>query len=312
MIHVLSAGLLTTVQDLGRYHLGPLGMPAAGAADPIALRLANRLAGNEEGTAALELTLTGGTFVFRFGAVAALAGSDFAATLDGVPMPPWTSRRIAPGQTLTLGGTRSGARCYLAVQGGILVKPVGGSASTHVPSGTGGMEGRALRSGDLLRMGPWKPHFADRAISNRALARLAPRKVLRVTPGPQADWLADADGARFYETSFRVSEHSNRMGLRLLAARPFPVLNGAAMPSEGLPVGAIQLPPSGEPILTFVDQQTTGGYPKVANVIAADLASVGQLRPRDEVRFERVTFAQARAALLDQEHLISSGEIFSV
>jgi biotin-dependent carboxylase-like uncharacterized protein len=310
MIHVLSAGLFTTVQDLGRYHLGPLGMPAAGAADTIALRLANRLTGNEDGAAALEMTLTGGTYMFRFGAVAALTGSDFAATLDGVPVSPWTSRRIAPGQTLTVGGTRSGARCYLAVQGGILVKPVGGSASTHAPSGTGGVEGRALRSGDLLRIGPWKPHFADRAISHRALARLAPRKVLRVTPGPQADWLPEAEAVRFYLTSFHVSEHSNRMGLRLLA-RPFAVLNGAVMPSEGLPVGAVQLPPSGEPILTFVDQQTTGGYPKVANVIAADLASVGQLRPRDEVRFERVTFAQARAALLDQEHLMSSGEILS-
>jgi antagonist of KipI len=310
MIHVLSAGLFTTVQDLGRYHLGPLGMPAAGAADPIALRLANRLAGNDEGAAALEMTLTGGTFMFRFGAVAALAGSDFTAALDGVHVPPWTSRRIAPGQTLTVGGTRSGARCYLAVQGGILVKPVGGSASTHVPSGTGGVEGRALRTGDLLRIGPSKAHFADRAISHRALARLAPRKLLRVTPGPQADRLPEDEAARFYQTSFHVSEHSNRMGLRLLA-QPFAVLNAAAMHSEGLPVGAIQLPPSGEPILTFVDQQTTGGYPKVANVIAADLSSVGQLRPRDEVRFARVTFAQAQTALLDQERLITSAEIFS-
>jgi antagonist of KipI len=310
MIHVLSAGLFTTVQDLGRHHLGPLGMPAAGAADPIALRLANRLAGNDEGAAAIEMTLTGGTFKFRFGAVVALAGSDFAATLDDVPVPPWTSLRVAPGQALAVGATRSGARCYLAVDGGILVNQVGGSASTHVPSGTGGCEGRALRSGDLLRVGSTRPHFADRAISHRALARLAPRRVLRVTPGPQADWLPEEEIARFYRPAFHVSEHSNRVGLRLLA-QPFTVLHAAAMASEGLPVGAVQMPPSGEPVLTFVDQQTIGGYPKVANVIAADLASVGQLRPRHEVRFELVTFAQARAALLDQERLIGSAEIFS-
>src|ERR1700734_774762 len=153
VIQILAPGLLTTVQDLGREGFGPLGVSPSGAADPISLCIGNRLVGNAEGVAGLEMTLLGGTFSFPEGAILALAGSDFAATLDGAVVDLWTSIEARPGQTLRVGPARSGARCYLCVQGGIAVKPFLGSASTHILSGLGGFEGRALRKGDVLHIG---------------------------------------------------------------------------------------------------------------------------------------------------------------
>src|SRR2546429_227825 len=153
VIEVLAPGLLTTVQDLGREGFGPMGVSPSGAADPVALRIGNRLVGNAAIAAALEMTLLGGTFLFPEGALAALTGSDFGAALDGADRLPWASFEVKPGQTLRLGPTRSGARCYLCLQGGIAVKPFLGSASTHLLSGLGGYQGRALRKGDVLKTG---------------------------------------------------------------------------------------------------------------------------------------------------------------
>src|ERR1700737_4318085 len=153
VIQVHSPGLLTTIQDLGREGFGPIGVSPSGAADPISLQLGNRLVGNMKGAAGLEMTLLGGTFLFPEGAIVALTGSDFGATLDGTPFALWPPVEAKPGQTLRAGSTRSGARCYLCVQGGIAVKPFLGSASTHLLSGLGGHEGRALRKGDVLHIG---------------------------------------------------------------------------------------------------------------------------------------------------------------
>ena len=153
MIEVLSPGLLTTVQDLGREGFGPMGVSPSGAADPVSLRIGNRLVGNAQGAAGVEMTLLGGTFAFSDGGISALTGSDFGAALDGAAVSPWTSFEVEPGQTLRLGPTRSGARGYLCVRGGIVVQPFLGSASTHLLSGLGGHEGRALRKGDVLKVG---------------------------------------------------------------------------------------------------------------------------------------------------------------
>ena len=296
VIHVRTPGLFTTVQDLGREGFGPMGVSPSGAADSISLRLGNWLVGNAGGAAGLEMTLLGGTFVFPEGAIIALAGSDFTA-----PVPMWTSIEIRPGETLRLGPTRTGARCYLCVQGGIAVPPFLGSASTHILSGLGGLEGRPLRKGDSLPIGGATASFRKRSIPPPALDRLAPRKSLRVTAGPQSDWFAGASA--FYPTAYRVTEEANRMGLRLEGAT-VPSPSHGQMITEGVSLGAIQVPAGGQPIILFVEQQTTGGYPKIANVIAADLSSVGQLRPRDEVRFEQVNFEAARNLLREQENLL--------
>ena len=307
-IEVLAPGLLTSVQDLGREGFGPMGVSASGAADAVSLRIGNRLVGNAEGAAGLEMTLLGGTFLFPEGAVLALAGSEFGATLDDTPVELWTAFEARPGQTLRLGPTRTGARCTLCVRGGIAVKDFLGSASTHVLSGLGGHEGRALRKGDALKIGSARTSFRKRTLAARALESLAPRKVLRVTAGPQSDWFPEAAQKIFYGGAYRVAEESNRMGLRL-EGEAIPVPSGGQMISEGVSLGAIQIAAGGLPIILFVEQQTTGGYPKIANVISADLHSLGQLRPRDEIRFERVEMETARALLMEQEKLLASEEL---
>jgi len=307
-ILVRAPGLLTTVQDLGRPGFGPIGVSPSGAADPISLRVGNRLVGNKEGAAGLEMMLLGGTFVFPQGAIVALTGSDFGAMLDDVNVALGTAVQVRPGQTLRFGPTTSGARCYLCVQGGIAVKSFLGSASTHILSGLGGFEGRPLRKDDVLHIGRAGKRFRSRKIARQALENFSRRKVLRVTPGPEADWFSESSLRAFYAGTHRVGEQSNRMGLRLEG--PGISQRGASdMITEGVPLGAIQVPNGGSPIILFVEQQTTGGYPKIANVISADLHRIGQLRPRDEVRFEQLTFDQARALLIEQEKLLSSREL---
>jgi antagonist of KipI len=307
-IQVQTPGLQTTVQDLGRNGFGPVGVSPSGAADPISLRIGNRLVGNVEGAAGLEMMLLGGTFVFPQGAILALAGSDFGAMLDDVRIDVGTPVEVRPGQTVRLGPTSSGARCYLCVQGGIAVKPFLGSASTHILSGLGGFEGRALRKGDVLRTGAASKDFRRRTIAPRALEHLSRRKVLRVTPGPQVDWFSESSLRSFYTGIYRVGEQSNRMGLRLEGAA-VAQLGSGEMITEGVSLGAVQVPAGGAPIILFVEQQTTGGYPKIGNVIAADIHRVGQLRPRDEIRFELVTFDEARSLLVEQENMLASPEL---
>jgi len=275
----------TTVQDLGRFGYAHFGISASGAADPFAFRAGNLLVGNAENAAAIEMTLIGGAFEFEDDTTIALTGSDFGA---GLPL--WNPVEVKAGQVVRCGATRSGARVYLSVRGGIAVPPVMGSASVHVMTGVGG---HALRAGDVLPIG----HSSVRRPRNPA--RPAPEYVrdgtLRITPGPQSDWFP----AGWYTGSYRVSEESNRMGLRLLGpAIPSP---GGHMLTEGVALGAIQVPPDGQPIILFVEHQTTGGYPKPGNVISADFCRLGQLRPRDQVAFEQVTLEQALTTLQQQE-----------
>ena len=307
-IEVRAPGLLTTVQDLGREGHGPMGVSPSGAADPVSLRIGNRLVGNPQGAAALEMTLLGGTFSFPEGASIALTGSDFGATLDDTPLAMYTSVLVKSGQTLRLGPTRSGARCYLSVQGGIHVEPFLGSASTHLLSGLGGFQGRALRKGDSLSIGAATCAYRKQTVSPQALPQLAPRKILRATSGPQAGWFSDAARQILYSTAYRVAEESNRMGIRLEGAT-LPATASGDMITEGASLGAVQIPPRGSPIILFVEQQTTGGYPMIANVISVDLPSLGQLRPRDDIRFERIDLREARILLAKQEELLSSKEL---
>lgn len=321
---VLVPGLQTTVQDLGRPGFGHLGVSMSGAADSVALRLGNRVVGNPESAAALEMTLSGATLRFERAGWVALTGAAFEVRLDGVAVEPWRALPIVAGQVLAIGSAALGARSYLAVRGGITVPPVLGSASTHVQSELGGYHGRALRRGDRLGFGgaaavlepvagptagatleAWEP----RRVSAAARARLAPRRTLRVVRGTDAPEFGAEAWSTLLAAEYRVSDRSNRMGLRLEGA-----VLGLAQPreflTEGAPLGAIQVPPDGRPIVLFVEHQTTGGYPKIANVIAADMPSLGQLRPRDAVRFSLVTLEDARAALLEQEELVRSPATF--
>jgi antagonist of KipI len=289
-IHVLAPGFLTTVQDLGRFGYAHFGISASGAADPLALRAGNLLVGNAENAPALEMTLTGGEFAFDGNVVISITGSDFSSS---VPM--WQPVEIHNNEIVRFGPSRSGARCYLSLRGGLDLPLAMGSASVHVTTGVGG---RALRRGDVLPIG-------DRAVRRpRQPALGAPlhrrTACLRATAGPQARWFGD----ELYAAGYRVKEESNRMGIRLEGpALPAP---GGHMITEGVSLGAVQAPPDGQPIILFVEHQTTGGYPKPANVISADFWRLGQLRPRDEVRFERITMEGALALLRDQEEWLYS------
>jgi len=307
---VESPGLLTTVQDLGRPGFGPLGVSPSGAADPVALRLGNLLVGNESTSAALEMTLLGGTFVFPERTVIAITGADFAPTVNDQRLEMWTQHTIEPGAKLKLGSTQNYARSYLAIAGGIDVPRFLGSASTHLVSTLGGFHGRALRKGDLLPLGRPARRVSPRRVSELALFNLKPRRKLRVTDGPQSDQFSEQAKQSFFRALFRVSEDSNRLGIRL-EGPAVSMFTAGEMITEGVALGAVQITPSGQPIILGVEQQTTGGYPKIANVIGADLHRLGQLRPRDELRFERIPLAVARSLWIEQERLLSNpGQLF--
>jgi antagonist of KipI len=282
-----------TVQDLGRPGYAEYGISASGAADPLSLRIGNRLLGNAENAAALEMTLLGGTFEFDRHAWIAFAGSELEHSAV------WEPLAVKAGATVRCGAIRGGARCYLCVRGGFDVPLVLGSASTHVVTGIGGFEGRALRKGDILRVHP------SSAAPTRRRMRV-PQRVstpVRVTAGPQKAWFGD----ELFERPYRVSEHSDRMGLRLEG----PVIRqhiGKQLLTEGVSLGAVQVAANGQPIILFVEHQTTGGYPKVANVISADLHRIGQLRPREHVAFEPITLERAIELLREQEAWIQSLE----
>jgi antagonist of KipI len=305
---VESPGLLTTVQDLGRQGYGPMGVSPSGAADSVALRLGNLLLGNEPDAAALEMTLTGGSFLFPKGATIALTGADFAPTINGRPLEMWVSHEVGPGTKLCLAATRDYARCYLAVRGGIQVPKFLGSSSTHLLSRLGGFQGSALCKGDVLQLGRSAKRIPQRRISEAALFALKPRKKLRVTDGPQNANFSEDTKHMFFRSPFRVSEQSDRLGVRLEGPK-LAAVGPADMITEGVTHGAVQITSSGQPIILGVDQQTTGGYPKIANVISADFHRLGQLRPRDEIRFERTPLAVARSLWIEQERLLNSPKL---
>jgi len=305
-IRVEAPGFLTTVQDLGRPGHAAAGVSASGAADPLALRIGNRLVGNVEGAAALEMTMVAGSFRFEADGVFALAGADPGARLSDRSIVPWRPYRVRAGETLLCSAMRRGARAYLCARGGVAVPPVLGSASTHLLTGLGGYAGRALRAGDRVDLGGAEsgaPH--DPAVDPTTIPGYRRGEPFRTTEGPQASWFAPQAHAVLFETEWPVSEACDRMGIRLTGPG-IKTLEPRELLTEGVALGAVQIPPGGLPIVLFVEHQTTGGYPKIANVIGADLARLGGLRPRDTLRFEAVSVAAAHALLRAQEEALDA------
>lgn len=298
-IHVRRPGLLTTVQDLGRWGHQAIGVPVAGPMDTVSHRLANLLVGNASDAAALEVTLIGPELVFDVASTIAICGADFDVTVNGQPVSGGCSMAVDAGAVLHFGRRRAGARAYLAVAGGVQVPPVLGSRATHLVSGMGGYGGRALAAGDWLPIVQASKPGAVR----RGTAFTLPagnRARLRVLPGPQVEWFEPAALQTLTSVSFRISPRSNRMGYRL-EGPPLARLRNDEPISEPLAFGALQIPPAGEPILLMADRQTAGGYPKLASVIAADLPLAGQLAPGDFVEFAICSRAESAAALIARE-----------
>ena len=302
-LEILKAGLQTSVQDLGRFGAAHLGISASGASDNLAMRIGNLIVGNPENTTAIEMTLTGDTVLFHSDAFIALAGSKFKINLDEKPFPFWSGTYIQAGQVLTIGSTLSGARCYLCVRGGLQVKKIINSASTHLTSGMGGLNGSILKKGNRIAFG--KLDNVIQPIKNMENYPSTNTTTIRATKGLQWDWFDNQNRKLFFEKDYRVSNVSNRMGLRLRGQSIFSS-KGNEIITEGMPLGAIQIPGNGQPILSFVEHQTTGGYPKLANVISADISKVGQLKPGDQFKFKLIDFPEAEKARLEQEKYILS------
>ncbi|MGE0815228.1 MAG: biotin-dependent carboxyltransferase family protein [Vicinamibacterales bacterium] len=298
-LEVVRAGLLTTVQDLGRWGYQALGVPVAGAMDTLSLRLANALVGNAAEAAGLEVTLLGPTLKVRGSQRLALAGADFEVRIGTRVVPPVSAFEVPDGEVVTFGARRSGARAYLAVAGGIDVPPVLGSRSTHLVSRMGGLGGRALAAGDVLPVGA--PLGRAPAARHRAPAPAPPGpRPLRVLLGPQDGWFSAESRQAFFDGVFVVSPQSDRMGYRL-EGPPLVPTRPSELISEPVAFGAIQVPSGGAPILLMADRQTAGGYPKIATVVTADLPIAGQLAPGDRVRFVATSRSEALAALIARE-----------
>ena len=298
-LHILRPGLLTTVQDLGRYGHQASGVPVAGPMDTFSHRLANQLAGNAIDAATLEITLIGPDMIVEADTTMAIAGAQFEVTCDDRPIGLGASFAVTRGQRLKFGRIMQGARAYLAVAGGIETPPVLGSRATHLVSHMGGFDGRALQSGDRVPIGNSPQPRPPRKSVGLTLPSKG-RALLRVMPGPQADWFQDDALKAIASVSFRISPQSNRMGYRLQGP-PLVRAREGELISEPLGIGAIQVPAAGEPILLMADRQTAGGYPKIGYVISADLPIAGQLAPGDFIEFHVCTHQEAVAALISRE-----------
>jgi biotin-dependent carboxylase-like uncharacterized protein len=304
MIEVLAAGPLTTVQDLGRPGLAHLGVPRSGALDQPALALANRLVGNPPGAAGLEVTLSGCRLRARVATSVAVTGAYGPVTVDGREVGFAAAQPVPAGATIHIGRTRSGLRTYVAFAGGIDVPSTLGSRSTDTLSGLGPA---VLRNGDLLPLGtPATPadRVAPRATDGdpatpgraggdpagdrraaEAASTVASTVEVRVVPGPRADWFTEPSLAGL---AYQVSPRSNRVGARLTGPVLTRVRDGE-LPSEGLVLGAVQVPADGQPVIFLADHPTTGGYPVIAVVHPADLPLLAQARPGTTVRFRAGT-----------------------
>jgi biotin-dependent carboxylase-like uncharacterized protein len=286
-VEVVEAGLLTTVQDLGRQGRRRLGVPQAGALDPDAARAANLAVGNPPDAAVLECVLQGPTLRFHRPAAVALAGADLGAVLERAdlgtwPVPAATAVHVRPGNVLSFAGRRAGCRVYLAFAGGLDLPPVLGSRSTDLTAGFGGHAGRPLRSGDVLGVAAGAPSRAGRG---PAVAAADGTLVVRVVPGPQAHVFTDEARRRLTGATFEVGPSSDRVGYRLRGPALETAGRGETI-TDGMVPGCIQVPPDGQPIVVMADGPTTGGYPKIATVVSADLGRLAQLVPGEgRVRF---------------------------
>ena len=298
-IHIQQPGLLTTIQDLGRWGYGQYGMPVAGAMDSYAMRLGNILLGNPENAPVMEITITGPTLSFESRTHFVLTGGDLQPLLNNRPIALWSIHFARSGDQLTFGGVASGCRAYLALAGGFDVPYVMESASTYLRGTLGGYNGRVLQAGDVLAV---KSSLLPTLTNFTLPESYQPdyRDVLRVILGPQDDAFTREGLNTFLSAEYTVSHQADRMGCRL-DGPPIKHINSADIISDGIAPGAIQVPAHGTPIIMLADRQTTGGYPKIATVISVDIPSVAQKKPGDRLRFEQMSVEDAQQLYRERE-----------
>lgn len=310
-VEVISGGLFSTIQDLGRIGWAHFGVSRGGAADPVSLRLANRLVGNKDKAAAIEMTVMGGSFRFLRDAWIAVTGSECSPRLDGEPLSMWTSFPVRAGQVLSMGPIEGGLRAYLAIGGGVDVPKLMGSRSTFVGGGWGGFLGRELQSGDILRV------FSSReAIGGYRRVRSTVRdwfqaeahSTVRAIRGPQWNWFSDEAQHLFFSQEFLVTSEADRRGIRLEGTplKWATQYQGEELVTEGVAAGSVQVPSGGQALVLYCEQQTAGGYPKVATVASADLFRLGQVKPGSRLRFIEVSLEEAWQLVRERERELES------
>ncbi len=335
MLEILTGGLHTTVQDMGRQGGQSLGIPPSGAQDGFALRIANLLVGNasggplviggDPGAAGLEITMAGLELRAPADLLVAITGADMAVTCDGRPVPRWQALILGAGRVLAFGMAKSGARAYLAVHGGIDVPIYLASRATHSKGQFGGFEGRALRQGDYVPVGPAQGDIealAGRHLRPQLVPSYRGRRHVRVVRGPEAHHFSEESEAAFYASSWKLNPKSDRTGMRFIGpelgfrpGRPrYLVEEAGEDPSNlvidpGAPVGTIQVPSGVEPIVLGTDSPSVGGYARIGTVISTDMSAVGQLQPLQSATFVAVSLEVALAALRRQESLVSEASI---
>lgn len=295
-IKVIHGGLLTTVQDKGRWGYQAMGMPVAGAMDQRSLCIGNILSGNRMDKACLEITLSGPALEIIHGeGLVAYAGAELGLSMNGIPSPSWKALRVSEGDRISFSLPGSnGCRGYLCFSGGIDVPPVMGSRSTYLRGKIGGMEGRPLRSGDILQTGPM-PALWIRTEGFECpydlRPDLSPENPFRVIPGPQEDKFTDKGQKDFYNSVYTISELADRMGFRLTGTK-IELLSTSDIISDPVPLGSIQVPGHGEPIVMMADRQTTGGYAKIAVMSSVDLGRLAQRLPGEKITFTKISFQE--------------------
>lgn len=306
-IKILDAGLLTTVQDLGRYGFQRYGVSASGVMDEYSAKIANKLVGNKVGEAVLETTLKGVQIEFLQNTAVAITGGNCDVTLNGTKIELWQSYLVNRGDILKMGICRSGLRNYLAFAGGIDVPIIMNSKSTNLKAKVGGFNGRKLMTGDILSVGVGSLE-APLTLNKHYIPTYSKDIKIGVILGQQDDHFTEAGIKTFLNETYTVTQESDRMGIRLSSVSGATIehKNGADIISDGITFGAIQVPGSGQPIVMMADRQTTGGYTKIGNVISSDLAKLAQATPGTKVKFVEYTLEQAVQAIKNNDIIINN------
>ena len=319
MITVIKPGLLTTIQDLGRYGYQRFGVLVNGAMDTYSHRIANLLVGNTESKPTMEVTLIGPHLRFEADTMIAIGGADLTPAIDGTPIQLWRPYTIKHGQELTFGEAKSGCRAYVAIAGGWFVPPVMNSASTYLRCKLGGFRGRPLQKGDQLKYNSPASLFTSKldtnwTLSSELLPRFHDNVVIQVMKGCQFKMFSKDSQRHLFENAFEVTPHSDRMGYRLKGPQ-LELVQTSEMLSEAVSYGTIQVPPDGNPIILLADRQTTGGYPKIAQIASVDFSKIAQVKPSDEIRFKEISHGEAQQQFLEMErkiHYVKQGIMLKV
>jgi len=316
-IKVLHSGIQTTIQDLGRYGMQKFGVIVGGAMDTISLRLANLLVGNAQHEGALEITLFGTSLCFESDEVIAITGANLQPTIDGEKASMWRPLFVRKGSVIKFHAAISGCRAYVSFSGGIQVPMVMKSKSTYLRAGIGGFEGRNLQKNDLFVCGE-RSLFGEEllcrlqnesshvswSVNYSAFVNFNKKKTIRMIRGSEYERFDQSNIQKFLSMPYTISPYADRMGYRLIG-EPIHLKEPFELLSEGVTYGTVQVPSNGQPIILMADRQTTGGYPKIGQVISADLPLLGQMQATDQVHFQEVTLEEAQLALIEQEKMIN-------